>query len=354
MLPCVNEPDFRASLKRLEKRHEQAASAAAEAAAGAPGGGLFAVASFTDEFAGFRVLLHTVLSCSAKVEGRVELARHHYGVACACIAGCAEMRNQHLVSALLVLSLISRSLCEDPSQSLALIGLANRMADLSVPGSIGADVRFAALLLAEINTPRTPVCMRTMAIQTQLGHSGPAHDLSWGKKALEPHERFAAYLGHQLRMLALTRSFLTRVGPFLPIVIESLEKMEAMHAETGLLPRFPMRCFVAAEMAILYFFSGKVSESLPHMTQCLRLAQRDPLARCCYPLVVLIQDVRAAAAAVLELRDAKSAAAPVEEVALAASAALSDLSAAELQALQAKSSVIKAEASKFLGTAVDV
>ena len=124
MLPCVNEADFRASLKVLEKRHEQAAVAAAAAgvqagataaaaAAGAPGGGLFAVAPFLAEFAGFRVLLHTVLCCAAKVEGRVELARHHYGVACACLAGCSEMRNQHLVSALLVLSLISRSLCSE-------------------------------------------------------------------------------------------------------------------------------------------------------------------------------------------------------------------------------------------------
>jgi hypothetical protein len=88
-----------------------------------------------------------VLCCAAKVEGRMELARHHYGVACACIASCAEMRSQHLVSALLLLSLISRSLCGDPSQSLALIRLANRMAELSEPGSIGTDVRFAALLL---------------------------------------------------------------------------------------------------------------------------------------------------------------------------------------------------------------
>ena len=165
LLPCVNEPDFRASLKRLEKRHEQAASSAAAvsghagaaAAAGAPGGGLFAVAPFTDEFAGFRVLLHTVLCCAAKVEGRAALARHHYSVACACIAGCTEMRNQNLVSALLVLSLVARSLSGDTSQSLSLIGLACRMADLAAPGSVAKEVHFLALLLVR-PSPRRRAC----------------------------------------------------------------------------------------------------------------------------------------------------------------------------------------------------
>ena len=128
--------------------------------------------------------------------------------------------------------------------------------------------------------------MQTVAQQTQLGHVGPAHELSTGRKALEPHERFAGLLGHSLRMLTMCRTNFTRVGPFLKILVETVGLMEALHAETGLLPRFPMRCLAAGKVALLYYFAGKVAESLPHMTQCLRLAQRDPLVRCCYPLVV--------------------------------------------------------------------
>ena len=47
MLPCVNEADFRASLKLLEKRHEQAAAAltAAGAQAGAAGAAAAAAAA---------------------------------------------------------------------------------------------------------------------------------------------------------------------------------------------------------------------------------------------------------------------------------------------------------------------
>ena len=133
--------------------------------------------------------------------------------------------------------------------------------------------------------------MQTLSQQTQLGYQGPAHELSSGKKALAPHERFAGLLGHMLRMIVMCRTNFTKVGPFVKILAETAEQVEVLHAETGLLPRFPMRCLVAGNVALLYFYAGKLDVSLPYMTQCVRLALRDPLARCCFPIAAIIRDL---------------------------------------------------------------
>lgn len=132
MIPCVDEVEFRSMLNALEEQQQKIlteSSSTFDSTVESNSKGLYAAVS-DSKFASFRVLLHTVLCCAALIEGQPAIARHHYGVSCALIPLCLNLNSKHLVSALLVFSLISRSIGKNNvTESLQHVRLARQSSD---------------------------------------------------------------------------------------------------------------------------------------------------------------------------------------------------------------------------------
>lgn len=147
--------------------------------------------AYNSEAYGFRVLFHTVLCAGAKVLGRFKVAKKHYELARAYIGPCFSVPSQHLVSALLVMTMITRALCWDPSQSALHAALALRMADL-VP--VTPEVRIVAVLMQYAN------CSASLP--------QPAPPIEVPDEAnLDPHRRLAGEWGSAGRLRGQCANF---------------------------------------------------------------------------------------------------------------------------------------------------
>jgi hypothetical protein len=204
MIPCVDEVDFRSMLNALEEQQNKILtepSSTFDSTVESYSKGLYAAVS-DSKFASFRVLLHTVLCCSALIEGHPAIARHHYGVSCALIPLCLNLNSKHLVSALLVLSLISRSMGKNSvTESLQHVRLARQISDQAT--GVSVEVRTMALVLYEINSPGPLKCALTLRMRMEEGEEGEGTGISLaaGIEARLPHERLALYLGNIFRWI---------------------------------------------------------------------------------------------------------------------------------------------------------
>ena len=128
ILPAVDEAVFRAAL------------AAAKGAGGAGGGSDGTVLAPDEspvravrrhaELFGFRVCYFTLLCVGSRIAGNAPAARRYYELARAYIGPVYAQPSQHLVSALLLMTMISRAMCHDAAQAALHAALALRMSEL--------------------------------------------------------------------------------------------------------------------------------------------------------------------------------------------------------------------------------
>ena len=128
---AVDEEYFRAALETARYLDEPTAPSPAE---GGGASGQVVESPFTDvqrhsELFGFRVAFYTLLCIGARVAGDSKAARRYYELARAYIGPCYSQPSQHLVSALLLMVMISRSL-NSPGQAAIHAALALRMSEL--------------------------------------------------------------------------------------------------------------------------------------------------------------------------------------------------------------------------------
>ena len=313
MLPCVDEGDFRTMLGELESQQKKISTAfmndhknAAET------NSKVLLAAVSDgKFAAFRVLVHTILSCAALIEGRSAIARHHYGVSCALIPLCSDMKSRHLVSALLVLSLIERSFGNgDVNQSLEHMRLAWRISDQAT--GVSTEVRTTALVLYEINSPGPLMCALTLHARYQEEEEdGTGLSLATGIEARLPHERLALFVGNVIRW-GYAYINLPHVQPLVSVpktaVIDLVTMMQPLlEKSNGIFKGVPLQIIVPAGTAYIHFFKGNVAQALQFLANSLRLAAQDPLALFFQPVVFMLRDLIAKArTAIIEMRSSSS------------------------------------------------
>jgi hypothetical protein len=268
--------------------------------------------ALNSEAYGFRVLFHTVLCAGAKVQGRARLARHHYELARAYIGPCFSVPSQHLVSALLVMTMITRALCGDSNQSSLHAALAIRMADL-VP--VMPEVRTVAVLMHYANNvsgrmaappplppPPPPAAAAAVAAEAAAaaaasgvvnGVAGAVVDDAgggvgpWGP---DPHRRFADILGYVLNALYFKFAGIDtqgKAGAFLRLLDSAVDIQES----TRVMRNFPLGCISAGVSAILYARFGQNQLAMDKMGQCVRLALADPMTRYSVPVLSCIKEM---------------------------------------------------------------
>jgi hypothetical protein len=117
---------------------------------------------------GFRVCYYTLLCAGAKMQGRPILARRYYELARTYLGPCLEYPSQHLVSALLLITMITRSISCDPAQAALHASLALRMCDIvAVSGACTGKRRSHA-------SPRTATCLHpTLLLSLGVAAGGP-------------------------------------------------------------------------------------------------------------------------------------------------------------------------------------
>jgi hypothetical protein len=82
------------------------------------------------EAPGLRVCCYMLLCVGSKLHGKHRAAKRYYDMARASIGPAYQQPTQHLVSALLLMTILTRSVCPDDDQAMLHAALALRMADL--------------------------------------------------------------------------------------------------------------------------------------------------------------------------------------------------------------------------------
>ena len=95
---------------------------------------VFGVARNSEMF-GFRVCYYTLLCIGARMMNQCAAARQYYELARAFIGPCFTQPSQHLVSALLVMTMITRAMCPDSTQPALHAALALRMSEVVEVGA---------------------------------------------------------------------------------------------------------------------------------------------------------------------------------------------------------------------------
>jgi len=217
---------------------------------------------------GFRVCYYTLLCMGAKLQGRYKLAKRYYELARAYIGPCFAQPSQHLVSALLLMTMITRSLCADPKQSSLHAALAWRMVHM-------------------VDNVSPTVAM--MARMMNASHQVPRRT-EWPAAAMvadeTPHARYADILGFV--MAGLVEEFRDvkpeQHGRLRSLLEEALE-LQVAH---NLMPGLPLRAYALAVSALLYLQVGDKVTAFEQARHAVELALPDRLARFCFPVVVAI------------------------------------------------------------------
>lgn len=227
------------------------------------------------EVMGFRVLLATVLCIGCKVAGRYGDARRYYEQARAFVGPVFTSPSQHLVSALLVLVMITRALCQDDRQASLHAALALRMSEVV---EVPPEVRMVAVLFAHAHStdatewpPRRAAVSVVHIIPGSSGAVGAARQppvpvssayvAEPAAKPIPAHIRFADILGFIVTQLMLNFPALHEnasaasgdktapegsppESPLSPAAVaryfELLDEAGELQASTGLLRVFPV------------------------------------------------------------------------------------------------------------------
>jgi hypothetical protein len=240
------------------------------------------------ELFGFRVCLLTVLCMGAKICGKNDLAAHYYGLARSFIGPCFTEPCQHLVSALLVLTLVARSIYGDGSQCHIFASLAFQMCELT---DVSPEIRMAAAVLFKCN-------------RSLITSGWPSENCS---PDMTPYPRFADILGFAFGQLMKDFSDICPApGPAAmqpcPEVTQLLEECRKnvsafqaladeaaeMRAKYPVIPGLPVQAISDGILSILYARIGEYRKALDCMRRCVAETLSNRLCAYSYPLVLLL------------------------------------------------------------------
>jgi hypothetical protein len=314
ILPAVNQDKFYAALERARSypppAHDAAAAQEAAQQPGgrvtgtkrkAPGAGVGADAPAgpvqTAEAFGFRVLFYTLLCIGAKLGGHVCDAKRYYELARAYVGACFSYPSEHLVSALLVMAMLTRAICDDSAAKTAAChaALAARMCEL-VP--VSPEPRMVAAImndaLAQGAALQAEAAARAAGRKAGAPPPPPPSALEHAPmpppvapRGSTPESRFGDILVYVMSQLWTGFAAVDRGGaPFRASLITLMEEaLELTERHPGLAPRFPLRATALGVCAIMTYKNGAVATALDLARQCIDAAAADPRARMCRPFM---------------------------------------------------------------------
>ena len=234
------------------------------------------------ELFGFRVLYYTLLCIGSKVAGRMADARRYYELARAFIGPVFSTPSQHLVSALLLMVMITRALCQDDNQASLHAALALRMSEVC---DVTPEIRMVAVLFAHAHSsevaswppPRSSITLlptgpAAVAVAVASSSSAPSKVASapvggGGGKPIEMHIRFSDVLGFIVSQVMLEFPALREGGDAggsggdvtaSPVAedralkfAELLDEAAELQQATGLLKVFPVNVLATGVRALL-------------------------------------------------------------------------------------------------------
>jgi hypothetical protein len=234
----------------------------------------------------FRVCYYTALTFGAKLQGRKRLARKYYELARFHIGPCFTMPCEHLVSALMIMTILTRVLLADIKQSILYASLAARMVDL-------CDV-----------SPNTRICAMTM-------HSilNPSSFVQWPSVdcpvEMTPEVRISALWsfihGQIMHGLSLVRSR-SDAERFEGFMNECLT-LQRVH---GIGQNMAMGTFAMAFKSFLQLRLGNASAACVYARECIRLVLADEYSRFFVPMLFTVRKCVAILAEFGTPEDAKS------------------------------------------------
>jgi hypothetical protein len=259
LVPVVNEPYFYSALE--EAQYYPAPDSKKDG--GSP---LFPISLHTklhdnplttvlrnSEIFGFRVCYYTLLCVGAKVQGRYSLAKRYYELARAYIGPCFSQPSQHLVSALLLMTMITRSMCSDVQQAALHAALAMKMAEM-VP--VTPEIRMVARIFTYAHSPEQSAAWPELDCP-----SGKAVHCSymptWSRCTCSPraampaHQRMADLLGFSIHQLMTDFIGVTSVQEQASLE-RLLHEALAIQTEHGVLKMFPLQAFSLGISALLH------------------------------------------------------------------------------------------------------
>lgn len=217
---------------------------------------------------GLRVLFHTVLAVSSQWQGRSLQARHYYELARAFLAPCFSQPSQHVLSALLLMVTLCRSLCVDLEQAALHASLALRMAEMLQAGPqllcLASFMSAGATALTEApDWPAVPA----------------PPDVPFYKRLSQVWTFFYGQL----------MSNFSRVGVAqVPAFCELMDETVALQMRYGIMPAYPFEIISTGVQALLYFRVGDAGKGHERARAFVLLALRKPLLRFCPATCMLL------------------------------------------------------------------
>lgn len=184
------------------------------------------------EVFGFRVCYYTLLCVGAKVQGRYKLAKRYFELARAFIGPCFSQPSQHLVSALLLMTMITRAICSDISQAALHSALALKMSELV---DVTPEIRMVAQLF-------NYACAATPGFKWPPLVAAPD---------VPPHHRFAVIVGFCIHQVISDFANVTNAEEQATLTALFDEAL-ALQAQLGILSSFPLKPIALGMSALLH------------------------------------------------------------------------------------------------------
>jgi hypothetical protein len=155
----------------------------------------FTAVQRNSELFGFRVCYYTLLTIGSRIMNKCAASRRYYELARAFIGPCYSQPSQHLVSALLLMTMISRAVSADTAQAALHAALALRMSELV---EVTPEVRMVAVVFNAAHSSTTAATG---------GASAAGSNVNWPPLERPPgaalHMRFADILGFIISQLMM-------------------------------------------------------------------------------------------------------------------------------------------------------
>jgi hypothetical protein len=196
------------------------------------------------------------------------MARHYYETARAFIGPCFTQPSQHLVSALLLMVAITRSVCCDVQQAALHASLALRMTEL-VDG-VGPEIRTIAECFNVSNSTATT--------------------LEWPPLTAPIGQPYYRRLGTLFGFLTfqLSHDFQDVDAAHVPAFMGLLAESDALRQQYGVFTAFPHDMLGQGIRAILSLRIGDEAGAIKAARLCVNLAVTEPLCKYCFPCAIVL------------------------------------------------------------------
>jgi Fungal Zn(2)-Cys(6) binuclear cluster domain len=231
---------------------------------------------------GFRVLHHMLLSVGYKMQGRLNMAQCHYGLARAYLAPCVEYPSVHLVSALLLMVAITRALHFYPSVAAISVSLAMKLLQVvEMPAEIKLNAEMLAATMTPEGSPEFPAA------------TVPGEGVSWPAIAAPAGVSWSKRLGQLFGFFKrqLVDDFTSVTSSRLTAFLQLLDESDSLREQHGVFKHIPYDALKYAFLALVHRKFNQQAEAVLYSRAAIETALGDPLSTHTFSCVLAISKI---------------------------------------------------------------